>query len=238
MISLEICIDTVSGLTAAKAGGADRVELCSALALGGLTPSPGLINAAAKSSLPAHAMIRPQAGDFRVDDALLDVMKADIETAGAAGLAGVVIGALTADRHLDVPRLRDLIAIAGPMEVTLHRAIDLCEDPVQAVEIAANLGIKRILTSGGAFSAVHGTETIAKMVTVADGRLAIMAGSGLTSENVCDVIGRTGVEDVHASASTSTLMPPDIVKMGFAGTTSRDTSPIRVRAIREAIEGL
>ena len=199
--SLEVCVDTPNGLAAAVAGGADRIELCAALALHGLTPSPGLMAQAARAECPVYAMIRPREGDFVYGPLDVDVMKRDIDAVRGAGLAGVVVGANRPSGDLDDDILRMLIAQAAGMGVTLHRAFDLVPDFAVALETAIDLGFERILTSGGERSAPAGAARLAELVAQAAGRLSIMAGGGLNADNVADLIARTGVREVHGSCS-------------------------------------
>ena len=144
-VLVEVCVDSIQSLHAAIRGGADRIELCSALALGGLTPSDGFMRAAAETDTPTFAMIRPHAGGFDYSPDDIAVMEEDIRRAADLGLAGVVFGA-TADDALNVSAMNRLVAAAGNMGKTLHRAFDLLEDPVDAVDKAIDIGVDRILT--------------------------------------------------------------------------------------------
>ena len=233
-IRLEVCIDDVAGLDACARGGADRAELCSALDLGGLTPSPGLIAAAARASVPARAMIRPRAGDFRFGEPEVEVMLADIAAVRAAGLAGVVLGAGTAAGELDRPVLARLVAAAGGLGKTLHRVVDLMPDPVAAVDIAVDLGFDCILTSGGALRAEDGAAVVAAMVERANGRIAIMAGSGVAPGNAAALRRATGAGWLHASCASSEPSGDDIRRFGFGPAERRRTDPDRIRALRAA----
>lgn len=235
MTILEVCIDTPEGLTACEKGGADRIELCAALGLGGLTPSAGLMQRAAQSDIPAHAMIRPVAGGFVLTDAVMATMLEDIATARRVGLAGVVIGALTPDDRLDDQRLSTLIIAAGDLEVTLHRAIDLCPDPVTAVEQAVALGVHRILTSGGARTAYEGRAAIARMVAQAKGAVTVMAGSGITPQNAADIVAATGVSAVHASCTGHVPEDAEVAAFGFGPAQRPFTDPNRIAALRVAL---
>src|SRR5690606_8681384 len=200
MTTLEICVDTPASLAAAIAGGADRIELCSALSVGGLTPSAGLMALAAKAPLPVHAMIRPRAGDFVFSDPEIAAMEADIDAARNAGLPGVVLGATRPDGALDTQTLARLIARAQPLDLTLHRAFDLAPDFPRAVDDAIALGFNRILTSGGAPRAIDGLENLKRIIAHAAGRIAIMPGSGITPETAASFLA-LGITDLHASAS-------------------------------------
>ncbi len=198
---LEVCVDTIAGANAAIAGGAGRIELCSSLSEGGLTPSAGLMRQAATLPVPCHAMIRPRSGLFHFSDAETAIMLADIETARQAGLAGVVLGAQTDDGTLDIPVLTRLIAAADGMATTLHRVIDVVPDTLDAVDQAAELGFDRILTSGTKPSAPDGIDMIARMAGRAAGRLSIMPGCGLTPENIGDFRQIEAITEFHAACS-------------------------------------
>lgn len=226
---LEICVDTLDGLMAAKTGGADRIELCSALSLGGLTPSYGVMRAAGGDVM---AMIRPRAGDFIWSSAETEAMMADIGIARDMGLGGVVIGAMTAAGQLDLSVLRRLVIAARGMEVTLHRVVDLLDDPVSAVEIAADLGIKRILTSGGALRAIEGIDVLAKMVAAARGRVSIMAGAGLRADHIAP-LAAAGIREFHASASRDVTQDARLAQFGFAA--RRETDSGIVAALKAAV---
>ena len=232
---LEVCVDTVGGLDSALRGGADRIELCAALAVGGLTPSVGLMDAAAKAAVPVHALIRPRAGGFGYDGQEVAVMIADIQAARRAGLAGVVIGAALPDGRLDAKALCAMIAAAGPMAVTLNRVFDLVPDMTEAVDLAVSLRIGRILTSGGAVRAVDGLERLAAIHAHAAGRIGILPASGITAENVGEILARLPVGEVHASCSVAVLGDGSVERLGFAGSGLRATSAASVRALKAAM---
>ncbi|MCW6509156.1 copper homeostasis protein CutC [Lichenifustis flavocetrariae] len=232
---LEICVDTPDGLAIAIAAGADRIELCSSLDVGGLTPSPGLIALASDSPVPVYAMIRPRQGDFVYGTQDLAAMRADITAVRRAGLAGVVIGASRPNHSLDEQTLADLCAEAGTLGRTLHRAFDLTPSKSVALELAVALGFERILTSGGASDAPSGSDGLAALVIQARGRIAIMAGGGIRPENLTALVHRTGVAEVHASGKVVALPPPDIVRWGFAGDRCFATSFDAIRALRAAL---
>jgi copper homeostasis protein len=153
---LEICVDSLDGVAAAVAGGADRIELCAALELGGLTPSAALLAQAVATGLPVHAMIRPRAGGFVVEPAELTLMLDDIRRAAALGAVGVVVGALLPDDRLDEAALARMREVAQDLVVVLHRAIDLTPDPIAATGRALALGYDKVLSSGGARTANGG----------------------------------------------------------------------------------
>ena len=203
---LEVCIDNIESLQYALAGGATRIELCSSLDLGGLTPSFGFMRLASNlSSAPIYAMIRPRQGDFLYVPSEIEQMMWDIESAAKAGLTGVVLGVLTEDSDVNKHALKILVDYAHSLSlnVTFHRAIDVCRDYRQAMETIIELGCERVLTSGQASSAEKGIATIKEMVTIANGRIAIMAGAGVNAGNVRAIIEQTGVQEVHMSGKTS-----------------------------------
>lgn len=234
---LEICIDDADGVAAVVAGGADRIELCGALALGGLTPSAALVVKAVESGVPVHAMVRPRDGDFRYDARDMALATEEIGHMVALGVAGVVVGAMADDRTLDLEVLAQWRDAAKDVAIVLHRAIDLVDDPVGAVEQAVSLGYDHILTSGGAATAEAGADVIAAMVAAANRRIAIIAGSGVSADNAAALIARTGVDAVHASASVrADWGDPRIAAMGFASGPRRRTSMERVAGLRQVIE--
>lgn len=202
---LEVCIDNIESLHYAIQGGATRIELCSALALGGLTPSYGMMKQSARlSTIPVYAMIRPRQGDFLYDHDDIAMMLDDIDAAAEAKLQGVVLGALTAQGEIDQPYVEQLVTRARQhgLGVTFHRAIDQCRDFRQALELLIDLGCERVLTSGQAPQVEQGISTLADMVSVAKGRIRIMAGAGLTANNVTRIIQHTGVQEVHLSGKS------------------------------------
>lgn len=203
---LEVCIDNIESLAYAIAGGATRIELCSSLALGGLTPNAGLIKQAVQSSsIPIYVMIRPRQGDFLYDCDDVEIMAEDIRTAAKYGASGVVLGLLDKEGHVDMPRSIRLVKLARELDlgVTFHRAFDQCRHPEQALEDVIALGCERILTSGLAANASEGVATLNAMVQQAEGRIAIMAGAGVSSDNVASIIASSGVNEVHLSGKST-----------------------------------
>ncbi len=198
---LEVAANSLASALAAQAGGAGRVELCTALEAGGLTPSHGQIALVRERlAIPVYVLIRPRAGDFRYDDDECETMRRDIEACAALGCNGVVLGVLDADGEVDLPRCRALIAAAGGMGVTFHRAIDVSRDPLQALEDAITLGCERVLTSGARGSAAEGADVLASMAQQARGRIRVMPGAGITAGNLAGLRRRTGAREFHASA--------------------------------------
>lgn len=233
----EVCVDSVAGVRIARDGGADRVELCSALEVGGVTPSAGLTLAAVEVGLPVHVLVRCRPGDFVYSDDEIAVMADDVAAAVAAGAAGVVIGALTPDGEVDVVTTGRLIAVAGPASVTFHRAFDLTPDPMAALDALRALGVARVLTSGQAARALDGAPLLAALVrrSGADGPV-ILAGGGVRPESVGALIAGTGVTEVHFSARApavggTTTVGTGAVRMGPADDGGRHvTDPATVAA--------
>ena len=239
MIGLEVCVDDPAGLDAAVAGGANRIELCAALGLGGLTPSAGLVALAARSQVPVMAMIRPRAGDFIWTEPEIAAQLVEIATIRAAGLAGVVIGASLPDGRLDGATLAQLVVAAKGLDVTLHRAIDLAPDPVAAIGLCHDLGIRRVLSSGGAPSAQEGIARLVAMQNAAPD-MTIMPGGGVSAENITALAQAFPLAEVHASCSAPAAEPADhrIASFGFLPNGARVTNAGRVRALRSALDQL
>lgn len=196
---LEICVDTFDGALVAQHAGAARVELCAALSEGGLTPSAGLMAAAADLDIPCYAMIRPRSGLFHFSEQEVRIMRSDIQNVRDAGLAGVVLGAQQQDGALDLRVLEQLCGAASGLGTTLHRVIDVVPDPLQALEQAISLGFERVLTSGAQPEAPQGVELIREMVQQAGDRISVMPGCGLTGDNVMQLVAYSGVREVHAA---------------------------------------
>lgn len=235
-ILLEVCVDDVAGLQAAIEGGADRIELCSALVAGGLTPSPGLMSLAARSSIPCYAMIRPRIGDFVYTDEEISVMEDDILFAASCGLSGVVFGASKPDGRLDAKALERLCETAGAMPRTLHRAFDLVPELAEAIEIAVACGFERILTSGRARSAIEGVADLKAAIEIAGGRISIMPGSGVNIDTVDVLLEQLDVHEWHSSCSASvTQSNIKVSDFGFAVAGMKRTDATIVRALRERL---
>lgn len=198
---LEVCVDTVDGALAAEQAGADRVELCSALELGGLTPGPGtLAEARERLSIPLVVLVRPRRGDFLYSPADLAAAWRDVEAARAAGADGVALGLLDQHGDLDRERTAALVELARPMTVTFHRAFDLARDRERTLEQLVELGVERVLTSGGASDVQAGEQALARLVDRAAGRIAVLAGGGVGPATVAQLVEATGVPEVHLSA--------------------------------------
>lgn len=200
-VIVEICVEDVAGALAAREGGASRLELAAGLAVGGLTPGPGML-AAVRKAWPAElvALLRPRPGDFHYRDAEFEVLENEIRAARDAGADGVAVGVLDTDGTVDRERMARLVRVARPMSVTLHRAFDLTRDLDEALEAAIALGVDRVLTSGGSRAAPGGTAAIRRLVAAAGTRIGIVAGGGVRAENVRSLVAGTGVREVHLSA--------------------------------------
>lgn len=235
-MKLEVCVADPISLSAAIEGGAERIELCSALELGGLTPLPGLMALAAKAPMPVYALVRPRSGDFVFGTHDIDAMLADIDAIRAAGLAGVVLGANLENGALDAPLLARLLDHAQGLGSTLHRAMDLVPDFAEATETAITLGFDRILTSGGAPSALEGLGQLALTHATAAGRIKVMAGGGLRPDNVLELLAAVPVDEVHSScAGAPEPMAEGAIRLGFAAKARKHTDAGVVRAFREVL---
>ncbi len=242
-LRLEVVTDTVAGVRAAVAGGADRVELVSALGVGGVTPSLGLMRAAAGCGIPVRAMIRPRPGDFTYSAAEIDLMRHDIDAARAAGLSGVVVGANLATGPLDAEVLDTLVRHAAGLEVAIHRSFDLAPDPAEAIDICVSLGLVTVLTSGGPRQAADGIAGLAQYVTLARGRIEIMAGSGVTAANGGAIVTGSGVSWLHASCSAPLADGPQppadrVAALGGLTAARADTHEDAVRGLRGVLTQL
>jgi copper homeostasis protein len=207
-IVFELCVESVEACLAARDGGAHRIELCTALSEGGLTPSHGLIRAAIeRSGLPVHVLLRPRGGDFLYTTEELQVMREDLKYARALGASGVVMGFLNADGGVDVERTREFVALAGSLEVTFHRAFDYSASQVQALEDVIATGCRRVLTSGGEQDVVRGAEALALLVKQAAGRIDIAVGGGLRLSNATGVARVTGARHFHGSLRRTAPSP-------------------------------
>lgn len=238
--ALELIAQDAAAVRVAVEIGAARVELCQALALGGLTPSIATVEhavAAAAGAVEVHALIRVRPGGFRYDDDEVSVMADDVRAAVAAGATGVVVGCLDKDGRFDREQMLRLRDAAGPAGFAAHRAIDLSADPLEAIDDLIALGVDRVLTSGGASTALAGAGTLAAMVARADERIDVMAGGGVTADSVEGIL-RTGVPAIHFSAKR-TVPGESGVSMGSAetdGVGSYDTVDVgQARRIAAAV---
>jgi copper homeostasis protein len=196
----ELCAESVEAASAAQTGGADRIELCSGLALGGLTPDARLIAASvAAVSIPIFVLIRPRSGDFVYSAAELEEMRQQIAEAKDLGARGIAVGVLLPDGRVDVERTRSLIEWSRPMKVTFHRAFDETPDLCEALECVIRTGADSLLTSGGAAEVLRGAESIGSLVRLAANRIHIMAGGGLRIATLTEVVRRSRNFSLHGS---------------------------------------
>jgi copper homeostasis protein len=195
---VEACVDSVASAVAAERGGAHRLELCDALFDGGTTPSAGMIASCKEAvAIPVFVIIRPRGGGFVYSDAERDVMRRDVVAARELGADGVVIGGLRSDGTVDTDLVRLLRDAARELPVTFHRAFDLTPDLERALEALVAAGLQRVLTSGGAPTAIEGAEVLASLVRQAGARITVMAGGGVREENVLELVRVSGVREVH-----------------------------------------
>ena len=199
-ITCEVCVETVDDAIRAEQAGADRIELCADLAVGGTTPSAGLIRTTAKQvSIPVMVMIRPRPGDFCFSEHEKTTMMRDIQYAAESEISGVVIGALTNDNRIDVACCQSLLEVTGELDVTFHRAFDLVENPLQAFDSIIEMGIKRVLTSGTESTAEKGAILLRQLVERGQGKISVMPGAGVNERNVVTILRETNASEIHFS---------------------------------------
>ena len=251
---LEVCVDSTASALAAKRGGADRLELCADLIVGGTTPSlPLLRQIKAETGLPVRALLRPRFGDFCYDHWELAQMEQSAAELVEAGADGIVTGVLTPEGELDVDALRPIYAAARraaekaghPVDCTLHRAFDVCRDPFAALEAAKALGLATILTSGQAASAPEGAELLRQLVARAGDSIEILAGAGVSARNIPALAAQTGARAFHLSGKqvleSRMTFRREGVPMGLPGFSEFEvwqTSEQNIRAARQALDTL
>lgn len=238
---LECCVDSVESAIHAANGGADRLELCANLIIGGTTPDVALVKEIRKyTDIRIHALIRPRFGDFCYSEYEVSVMKEQIRILKQAGVEGVVIGVLDEDGHLNVTVMQELIAEAQGLSVTLHRAFDMCCNPIEAMEEAIRLGIDTILTSGQKQTAWEGRELLAELQKCADGRIVIMAGAGIGAETIEKLMPVTGITSYHMSGKVTLdskmRYRKENVNMGLPGISEYEIWQTSEELVREAVE--
>lgn len=261
MNTLEVCTGSIVSVMHAAEGGAARVELCSGLDEGGLTPSVGLINAALQvEDVKKHVLVRPRGGDFLYSEVEQDIIVDDILAARRAGVDGVVVGALTAEGDIDVAACRRFVDAAKgeyvdfaegdldeafllpPVSLTFHRAFDVCRDPFAALETIIALGFDRILTSGQAATAEAGIPVLRQLVEKAGDRIVIMPGCGVNADNAVRILQETGATEIHASARSSWLSQMQFrhegVSMGKPGADEYATKETDVDIVRRIVAGI
>jgi copper homeostasis protein len=207
-LTVEVCVDSMDSAIAAERGGANRLELCGSLVEGGVTPSAGLIaTARQKISIGLHVMIRPRAGDFYYSADEFEVMRRDVLMAKQLGVGGVVFGILDADANIDIQKTRALVDLARPLKATYHRAFDMSANLFRSLEQVMETGADRILTSGGAQTALAGAATVRRLIEQAGKRAVIMACGGINDQNVQAVVKETAVREIHVGLRTPAASP-------------------------------
>jgi len=235
----ELCAETMDACLAARAGEAHRIELCSGLSEGGMTPSHGLIaEAVERSGLPVHVLVRPRGGDYVYSASEVDVMRRDIAHIKELGAAGVVFGILQPCGRVDVEATRALVQLARPMKVTFHRAFDLTPSLPQALEDVISIGADRLLTSGGQPDVVAGSSMLAELVRLAGDRIEIAVGGGLRLENAALLARATGARHFHGSLRRG-LSDPDSTAGAAGGALSMGHQyVVDADAVREIMQRL
>lgn len=202
--TLEVCVDSVESAMAAVCGGADRLELCANLLIGGTTPTAALFREIRKQSdIRIHVLIRPRFGDFCYSDYEFNIIREEIKQFRELGAQGVVIGILRPDGSLNMDKMKELVREAGEMSVTLHRAFDVCRDPFDALEQAKELGISTILTSGQKNTCMEGRELLKQLSIMADNKIEIMAGSGVDAEVIGQFLADSEIKAYHMSGKVT-----------------------------------
>lgn len=246
-MTLEIVVYNIESALKAQEGGADRIELCDNPGEGGTTPSFGIIESVRQNvNLDVYVMIRPRGGDFHYTNYEFHSMKRDIYQCQRISVDGIVLGILNADGTLDKKRCKELIDKARPLKVTCHRAFDMTRDPFEALEACIEVGFDRILTSGHRTSALLGANLIVELIKKANGRIAIMPGSGVNENTVEEIVRKTGATEIHFSAtafrdSAMQYRNPAIAGMGSEEGSEfkyRTVDPQRVRAMRNLAEAI
>lgn len=199
--SLEICCYSVESAICAAQSGADRIELCDNYREGGTTPSYGAIQLALERlTIPVNVMVRPRGGDFLYTEAEYEIIKKDVAAIRELGTNGVVVGFLKPDGEIDQDRTREIVRLARPMEVTFHRAFDMCRDPLTALDRLKKTDVVRILTSGARSTVMEGIELLAELVEKAGDEITIMPGCGVNDKTLGELMERTGAGEYHSAA--------------------------------------
>jgi copper homeostasis protein len=233
---IEIATTDFTTTKSAVEGGADRIELCTALSEGGITPSYGLVKQCREAfDVALFPIIRPRAGDFLYTVEEFGLMRKDILLCKNAGCDGVVIGLLNKDGSIDVLRTAQMVELAYPLDVTFHRAFDRCKDPFKAMEQLVEIGCQRILTSGQQPTAPEGADLIAQLVKQADDRIIIMPGSGVRAENIKMIAGKTGAVEFHSSLKGQRDSEMKFIHPSFKETKNTAIDPAAVRSLRSAL---
>lgn len=230
---LEICANSYQSAKNAQKTGAHRIELCSELSVGGITPSYGLIKKVVEELfIETFVLVRPRSGNFIYSDSEFDILKSDIKICKELGVKGIVSGVLNADNTIDLKRTHELIELSKPLSFTFHRAFDCVPNPQEALEQLINLGVDRVLTSGQQYKAIGGIKLLKELHEQAKNRIIILVGSGVNSENA-SVYKDAGFHEIHASASKVINKQTS----EFFGNTPQTVSDVEtIQAILKAIQ--
>lgn len=221
-MKLEICANSYQSALNAEKAGADRIELCSELSIGGITPSYGLLEKISKEiTIPVNVLIRPRSGNFCYTDDEFEIMKTNIKICKELGFNGIVSGILNPDNSIDIKRTRELIVISKPLSFTFHRAFDCVQNPKESLQQLINLKVDRILTSGLQEKAKNGINLLIELQEIAKNKLIILPGSGIQQKNVLH-FKKAGFKEIHASASKITNKEISI----FFGNTKQTVSSV------------
>lgn len=231
-MTIEVVVYNIDSALKAQEGGADRIELCDSAGDGGNTPSYGVVAALRQHiTLDIYAMVRPRGGDFLYSNYEFFAMQHDILQFQKLSVDGVVFGILNPDGTIDKKRCKSLIDLARPLKVTIHRAFDMTRDPFEALEDCIEVGFDRILTSGQKTKAIEAVDLIAALVKKANGRISIMPGSGVNEGNVVELVSKTGVQEIHFSASTVKDSEMQFQNRTIAGLGSEPGAEYRLRTV-------
>jgi copper homeostasis protein len=229
-MKLEICANSYQSAKNAQEAGAQRIELCQELSVGGITPSYGLIKQVIQNlEIPVFVLIRPRGGNFVYSDAEFDIMKNDIQLSKDLGCKGIVSGILNPDSTIDLERTKELIFYSKPLPFTFHRAFDAVTNPKEALEQLISLGVDRVLTSGQKQTAEVGLNLLNELNDIADGRITILAGGGITGVNASK-FKAMGLKEIHASASSKTESDTSLFSLPLTY-----SDPQKIKAILDAI---
>ncbi len=243
---LEVCVDSVESAVSAARGGATRLELCANLVIGGTSPDEDLFRMVRERvDIPVRVLLRPRFGDFLYSEEEFELLRRQVRRFAALGADGVVIGMLRPDGTLDEARMAELISLAGGCGVTLHRAFDVCRDPLEALDAAVRLGVDTILTSGQQASCAQGSELLRELVARSGGRPQILIGAGVSADVIRTLQPATGADAFHLSAkrteNSRMTFRREGVPMGLPGISEFEVwrcDETAVRAARQTIEAL
>jgi copper homeostasis protein len=231
-MKLEICANSYQSAKNAQEAGANRIELCSELSVGGITPSYGLIKKVVNElSIETFVLIRPRSGNFTYSDSEFEVLKNGLKICKELGVAGIVSGVLNTDNTIDIERTKELVDLSKPMKFTFHRAFDVVPNPKKALQELIDLGISRLLTSGQQLKAIDGIDLLKELKKLGESKIKILVGSGVNSKNAYE-FKNAGLEEIHASASKVI----NTESLEFFGNTPQTVSDVNeIKAILKAI---